>query len=152
MVMKLVMGGAGFLFLILAFHEYVRKKLTEAAGLIWALLGILLLILALWPGALAWCAAISLAGLTFLFGIFLSLALILFWQSLAVSKLTRKNQELAMQVSLLNQENEQILTELNMIPMRYQDTSDNPHNGFSTETGGEGNEDGTEEIRNTEKA
>lgn len=119
-IMKLVMGIAGLLFLLLSFREYVRKKLTEAAGLVWALFGALLIVLAIWPRALAWCAAISPAGLTFLFGIFLSLALLLFWESMAVSRLIRKNQELAMQVSLLNQENEQILTELNMIPVRHQ--------------------------------
>ncbi len=123
MVMKWVIGIAGLLFLFLAFREYAKKKLTEAAGLIWGLFGILLIVLAIWPGTLVWCAAISPAGLTFLFVIFLFLTLFLFWQSMAVSKLIRKNQELAMQVSLLNQENEQILTELNMIPARHPDTS-----------------------------
>ncbi|MCD8014044.1 MAG: DUF2304 domain-containing protein [Lachnospiraceae bacterium] len=129
MYMKLAMGAAGIFFLCLSFWEYVKKKLTEEAGLAWGLFAILLIVWAIWPGALSWCADLSPAGLAFLSITALFLAAVLFWQSMAVSKLIRKNQELAMQVSLLNQENEQILTELKMIPAK----------------GGRGKRDGTKE-------
>ncbi|MCD7954339.1 MAG: DUF2304 domain-containing protein [Lachnospiraceae bacterium] len=116
--MKLAMAAIGIFFLCLSFWEYVKKKLTEEAGLVWGLFAILLIVWALWPGALSWCADMTLAGLAFLSVTALFLVAVLFWQSMAVSKLIRKNQELAMQVSLLNQENEQILTELKMIPAK----------------------------------
>ncbi|MCD8346977.1 MAG: DUF2304 domain-containing protein [Lachnospiraceae bacterium] len=133
--MKLAMAAAGLLFLFLSFWEYVKKKLTEAAGLVWGLFAILLVIWAIWPGALSWCADMTPAGLIFLFVTALFLTAVLFWQSMAVSKLIRKNQELAMQVSLLNQENEQILTELKMIPAK----------------GGKEKKDGTKEKKEAKK-
>ncbi len=88
------------------FLTYARKKLTEGFGLIWALIAVLLLVAGILLLAADWA---SLSALTLLMVV---LMLFLFGVSRAVSVLTMKNQELAMQVSLLNQENESILQDL----------------------------------------
>ena len=55
---------------------------------------------------------ISVAGLILLLIIFYGVLYAAYFVSLWISELSRKNQELAIQVSLLNQENERILRNL----------------------------------------
>lgn len=105
----IVMVVSGALLMVWSFVAYAKQRLTENFGMIWGLvalcltvIGIVLLAVELKPG-------VMLAVVVFL-GIMLLLSLFGFSQ--AISVLIMKNQELAMQVSLLNQENESILQEL----------------------------------------
>jgi hypothetical protein len=91
------------------FVSYSRQKLTEKLAFLWGMFGMGIILSGILPVLSGWTEAFGintyLAGL-FLFAIVLFL---LFSMSLTISELSRKNQELAMQVSLLNNENEQIL-------------------------------------------
>lgn len=105
----IVMIVLSVLLLLRSFLAYAKHKLTENFGMIWGLAalcflvtGILLLVMKQNSTALLVIAVI--------FGVLLIVSL--FGLSQAVSVLIMKNQELAMQVSLLNQENESILQEL----------------------------------------
>lgn len=111
----IVLIALSILLLVIDFLAYAKKKLTEGFGLIWALLAILLMV----AGILLLAAErVILVVLTLLMVI---LMLFLFGVSRAVSVLTMKNQELAMQVSLLNQENESILQDLAQMKEKMQD-------------------------------
>lgn len=103
---------AGILLLIMDFVSYANRKMTESMGLGWVFFAVIMIlsgVLPIWPIH----DAVEESGYFMpacIIGFFVILGM--FFLSQAVSQLIRKNQELAMQVSLLNQENERILREL----------------------------------------
>lgn len=105
----------GLLLLVLDFLAYAKKRLTERYGMIWMLLAVLLIA----AGILFLAAEQALAAALLI--LVAALVFFLFGISQTVSVLKMKNQELAMQVSLLNQENESILQELEQMRERKQD-------------------------------
>ena len=107
-IVMLVLGG---LLLIWSFLAYARHRLTENFGMIWGLAAVCLIIAGI---VLAVAGGSSMAVVTVMVLLGIMLVLCLFGFSQAISILIMKNQELAMQVSLLNQENESILQELMM--------------------------------------
>ncbi len=109
-----VMGG--IVFLLITFMQYAKKRMTEEIGMLWSLFSILMIVIGLIPDSLAWVGQIRTSVAVVLFGFAFFCLLLLLYLSIVISQLLRKNEELALQVSLLNQENEQILTKLGMIP------------------------------------
>lgn len=110
-IIGIIMMVMGVLLLIWSFLAYARHRLTENFGMVWGLTALCLVIagivLAVTDGSFMAVMVIAI-----LLGILLVLCLFGFSQ--VISVLIMKNQELAMQVSLLNQENESILQELMM--------------------------------------
>lgn len=113
------MVATGIVFLLWDFYSYARQKLNESMGLIWAFVSIALIVTGAVP---ALSGGVSEWLLICLFIICLLLLFLLFKVTKAVSVLTMKNQELAMQVSLLNQENEKILHQLGIVIDEKKDT------------------------------
>lgn len=111
--------GAGIVFLLLDFRAYVRRNLTENMGLGWAVFSVLLMVAGVVLGTVK-----QLNQQIFLLIMVLGLLLLflLFRVSIAISVLSMKNQELAMQVSLLNQENERILHAMGMLDDEEKDS------------------------------
>lgn len=108
-VVGIVIIALGVLILTGGFLAYARHRLTESFGMVWGLIAVCLLavgivLLVSRQGVTAACVIAVL--------LFVLLVMGLFGLSQVVSVLLMKNQELAMQVSLLNQENESILQEL----------------------------------------
>lgn len=102
----------GILLLISDFMALVYKKVTESIGLCWCFLGIVLIMLGVVPGLCAWVQTVPEDAVPALLLAVAALLIAAFYLSSQVSQLARKNQELAMHVSLLNQENESILEKL----------------------------------------
>lgn len=118
-IIRILMVGTGILFLVLAFWAYTRQKLNDSMALIWAFVSIALVI----TGAVSAVSKhLNESLLIFMFIICLLLLFLLFKVSKAVSVLSMKNQELAMQVSLLNQENERILHKLGILTDEKKDS------------------------------
>ena len=118
-IIRILMVGPGILFLVLAFWAYTRQKLNDSMALIWAFVSIALVITGAVPAV---SKHLSESLLIFMFIICLLLLFLLFKVSKAVSVLSMKNQELAMQVSLLNQENERILHKLGILTDEKKDS------------------------------
>lgn len=118
-IIRILMVGTGILFLVLAFWAYTRQKLNDSIALIWAFVSIALVITGAVPAV---SKHLSESLLIFMFIICLLLLFLLFKVSKAVSVLSMKNQELAMQVSLLNQENERILHKLGILTDEKKDS------------------------------
>lgn len=116
---RTLMVATGIVFLLWDFYSYARQRLNESMGLIWAFVSIALIVTGAVP---ALSGGVSEWLLICLFIICLLLLFLLFKVTKAVSVLTMKNQELAMQVSLLNQENEKILHQLGIVPDEKKDT------------------------------
>ncbi len=101
--------GTGILLLVLNFTFYVKKRIYEDLALVWVVASILEIVVGLLP---FWDVKIGEVGIKIFIPLTAALsvsAIILFVVSASMSVLNKKNQELAMQVSLLNQENEMIL-------------------------------------------
>lgn len=111
-IMRIGITIVGVVLIIVSFWKHSVKKLAVNYAVIWALLGILLVLLGSVPAFSRWTTLLSpemrLMG-------FCVAVLILFTEvqsSLTISQLTFKTRELAMHVSLLNEENERIMDEL----------------------------------------
>lgn len=109
LILRIFLTAAGVLFLLGDINAYVRQKLTDTIGLLWAFVSVALIL----------TGVVSVPGareeeylVVLLLAVCLLLLILLFKLSKVVSVLSMKNQELAMQVSLLNQENERILHRL----------------------------------------
>ena len=118
-IIRILMVGTGILFLVLAFWAYTRQKLNDSMALIWVFVSIALVITGAVPAV---SKHLSESLSIFMFIICLLLLFLLFKVSKAVSVLSMKNQELAMQVSLLNQENERILHKLGILTDEKKDS------------------------------
>ena len=112
LILRIFLTAAGVLFLLGDINAYVRQKLTDTIGLLWAFVSVALVStrVASVPGAREEEYLVVL-----LLAVCLLLLILLFKLSKVVSVLSMKNQELAMQVSLLNQENERILHRLGIL-------------------------------------
>ena len=105
-----VVGGV--ILFAFGFWTHSFKKLAVNYAVIWGLLGILLILMRTIPILSEWTSMLA-PGTSLAF--FCVDALILFTEvqnSLVISQLNMKNRELAMQVSLLNQESERMMAEL----------------------------------------
>ena len=112
LILRIFLTAAGVLFLLGDINAYVRQKLTDTIGLLWAFVSVALILTCFVsvPGAREEEYLVVL-----LLAVCLLLLILLFKLSKVVSVLSMKNQELAMQVSLLNQENERILHRLGIL-------------------------------------
>ncbi len=108
-VMLIVMGIVLFINMI---FSLAKKRMKEQFCLVWGFISILLFIsgILLHPDGLS--QYISASGTVIIVMLSICVVWALFYLSIQISVLSRKNQELAMQVSLLNQENEWIMREL----------------------------------------
>lgn len=105
-----ILVGIGIMAITFVLHA--EKKLTVNLAVTWELLGIAAILSGAVPKFSGWSSRLSLGSLVVL----LITAFLVLWgvyqMTIQISSLIMKNQELAIQVSLLNQENERILQEL----------------------------------------
>ena len=106
------MIAAGLVILSVTVLSLAKKHLTEAFCIVWGIVAVMFICAGIVLRPTQWKIYISWGGLLLgLFGVVLVLAVAFFF-SVRISVLTRQVKELAIQVSLLNQENEMILREL----------------------------------------
>lgn len=107
---SVILVGIGIMAITFVLHA--EKKLTVNLAVTWELLGIAAILSGAVPKFSRWSSRLSLGSLVVL----LITAFLVLWgvyqMTIQISSLIMKNQELAIQVSLLNQENERILQEL----------------------------------------
>ena len=115
LILRLIVIGIGIIMLSVDFLLYCRKRLIEKFSFAWGIFSIILILSGAVSKFNVWSRYLSLE--TGIFFIVLGLILIcLFYSvSLVISDLVVKNQELAMQVSLLNCEAEKVLKTLNTV-------------------------------------
>lgn len=80
--------------------------------LCWSAFAVVLILLGIVPGLSDWSKVVPIEAVPAFVLINLAVIFSFFYLSCAISQLLRKNQELAMHVSLINQENEIILQKL----------------------------------------
>lgn len=102
----------GIVLLIVDFISFVYQKITVGIELCWSAFAVILILLGAVPGLSDWSRIVPREAVPAFILINLAVIFSFFYLSCAISQLLRKNQELAMHVSLLNQENEIILQKL----------------------------------------
>lgn len=105
----------GILLLCIDFWSLICKKFTELMGIGWGVFSILIIILGAVPGFSDWSSFMGQRECLVFFVLLAAIVIGFFFICRMISQLSMKNQELAMQVSLLNQENERILNELKIL-------------------------------------
>ena len=111
-IMKIGLIIVGVMIMIMSFVFHAKRKLTVNLAVVWEFLGFALILIGEVPVFSSWCHLLARGTVIAMFVVG-ALAL---WGSyilcILISNLSMKNQELAMQVSLLNQENELMLKEI----------------------------------------
>ena len=115
LVVKLGIAAAGLVLMVVSFLMHSYKKITVNYTVIWELLGIVLILIGCVPVFSEWTKrlasgtglAFACVGAIFLFEEFRN--------SVMISQLLLTTREMAMQVSMLNQENERLVNELERI-------------------------------------
>ena len=107
----------GIFLLVMAILSLAKRKMTEPFCLAWAIVSVLLVIcgILIEPSELE--RYVSLRILILVFLITIGAAWTLWFISTQLSILMRKNQELAMQISLLNQDSERMMKKLEELEM-----------------------------------
>ena len=114
----LALVGIGILILLAAFFRYARKKMSDGFMMLWFLISIIVFTLGIVLIATGYSSAtIVVVTVT----VCLLLLIILFVVSSMVSELMMKVCELAMQVALLNQENDSMLQQINKLKEQEKD-------------------------------
>ena len=108
----------GIFLLVMAILSLAKRKMTEQFCLAWAIVSVLLVIcgILIEPSELE--RYVSLRILILVFLITIGAAWTLWFISTQLSILMRKNQELAMQISLLNQDSERMMKKLEELEKR----------------------------------
>lgn len=108
----------GICLLVMAILSLAKRKMTELFCLAWAIVSVLLVIcgILIEPSELE--RYVSLRILILIFLITVGVVWTLWFISTQLSILMRKNQELAMQISLLNQDSERMLKKLEELEKR----------------------------------
>ena len=111
-IIKIGLIIVGVMIMIMSFIFHAKRKLTVNLAVVWEFLGVALILIGAVPVFSSWCHLLARGTVIAMFVVG-ALAL---WGSyilcILISNLSMKNQELAMQVSLLNQENELMLKEI----------------------------------------
>lgn len=111
-IMKIGLIIVGVMIMMMSFVFHAKRKLTVNLAVVWEFLGFALILIGAIPVFSSWCHLLAKGTVIAMFVVG-ALAL---WGSyilcILISNLSMKNQELAMQVSLLNQENELMLKEI----------------------------------------
>ncbi len=118
LVLRIIMVVAGCLFLILNFVTYVKKNLTEKFTWMWTIFCIVMILSGIVPGLNSWSFKFNSWGYMALCIILVLIVQFIFIITKEIANLKKRNKEIAMHVSLLNQENERILAELEKLTGR----------------------------------
>lgn len=111
-ILRIVMVLTGIFLFLMTLSSLARRKMTESFCLTWGLVSIILVLSGIILKPYGMSALISDTGFVFVIIIGLCLVFGAFYITSKVSELARKNQELAIQVTLLNQENRQMMQKL----------------------------------------
>lgn len=109
MILRFIMICAGILLLCVDFLTFANRKFTELIGLGWGVFSVVLILLGAIPKLAVWSVVLCGWEYAIIYILFFMIIISMYLACISISLLIKKNQELAMQVSLLNQENEKIL-------------------------------------------
>lgn len=111
-VLQIIIIATGIFLLVVTINSLAHRKMTESFCLAWGLIAFILVLAGLFLRPTELRSFISPMGLVLVVMIGFCVVYVAYFMSTKVSELSRRNQELAIQVSLLSQENQRIMEEL----------------------------------------
>ena len=114
-MLRILLIFLGCFLMIQTVLSLAKRKLKEQFCLLWGVIALFLIASGILLRPTLWNQYVSTQGMVVIVIVGTCALWCLFYLSTQLSILSRKNQELAMQVSLLNQENEMLLDEIKRI-------------------------------------
>lgn len=111
-ILRVVVVLTGVLLFMLTLSSLARRKMTESFSLTWGLVAIVMVLGGILLKPYGISSFLSVTSLVLILIVMFCVIFGAFYITNKVSELTRKNQELAIQVTLLNQENCMIMAKL----------------------------------------
>ena len=108
-VLQIIIIITGIFLLCVTTTSLARRKMTESFCITWGLISVMIILAGILLRPVGWSKYVSTLGMMLVLIVIFCVIYVAYFLSSKVSELSRKNQELAIQVSLLNQENERIL-------------------------------------------
>ena len=122
-VLRVIICCGGVVLLGVTMSSLARRKMTEPFCLAWGIISVVLILAGILLRPSMWNRFISLTGMFLVLLLGFSVIYIAFFVSTRVSELMRKNQELAMQVSLLNWEKDELWKKLEELSGQMEERS-----------------------------
>lgn len=114
-------GGGGLLGITIS--SLAKRRMTEPFCLTWGIISVVLILAGILLRPTLWNRFISMTGMFLVLLLGFAVIYIAFFVSTRVSELMRKNQELAMQVSLLNWEKDELWKKLDELARQMEEKS-----------------------------
>ena len=114
-VLQIIMVATGVFLLIVTINSLAKRKMTESFCLAWGLISLVLICAGIFLRPAGWNRYLSNMGMVMVLMIGFCAIYVLYFLSSKVSELARRNQELAMQISLLNHENQHMMEQLEQL-------------------------------------
>ncbi|MBQ6697177.1 MAG: DUF2304 domain-containing protein [Lachnospiraceae bacterium] len=114
-ILRIVVILAGVFLLMITVSSLARRKMTESFCLTWGLVAIVMILAGILLQPYGISELISVTGLVLILIVGFCVVFGAFYITEKVSELTRKNQELSIQITLLNQENRMIMEQLEQL-------------------------------------
>lgn len=111
-IIRLLCVMAGIFLMGLTIVSLAKRRMTETFCLAWAVVSVIMIAAGIVLNPTQLGRYISVPGLILVVVVVVCVAYASYFMSVKISELIRKNQELAIQVSLLNQENRRIMSKL----------------------------------------
>lgn len=112
-ILRIIMFAMGVILFCASMSSLARRKMTETFCLTWGFIALIIILAGVVLRPDEWSNYISVTGMLLVVMVGFCVVYGAYFMSCRVSELMRRNLELAMQVSLLNQENEKIRFEIN---------------------------------------
>lgn len=111
-ILRIIMIATGILLFAITLSSLARRKMNESFSLTWGLVSVIFILGGLFLRPYEINKYVSVMGLLLIVIVGICVVFGAFYITGKVSELTRKNQELSIEVSLLNQENRIIMEKL----------------------------------------
>ena len=123
-ILRIILIAVGGILLATVISSLAKRKMTESFCLTWGLIAIIIILAGILLRPAEWNKYISGTGMMLLLMIGFCIVYGAYFMSGKVSELIRKNMELAMQVSLLNHEKEELHRRLDELSEKIGNESD----------------------------
>ncbi|MDE6014184.1 MAG: DUF2304 domain-containing protein [Acetatifactor sp.] len=123
-ILRIILIAVGGILLATVISSLAKRKMTESFCLTWGLIAIIIILAGILLRPAEWNKYISGTGMMLLLMIGFCIVYGAYFMSGKVSDLIRKNMELAMQVSLLNHEKEELHRRLDELSEKIGNESD----------------------------
>ena len=112
MLLQIIMIVTGFLLFLITMISLAKRKMTESFCLAWGIVAVIIILAGVLLRPAGWNKYISGTGLVLLLLIGFCLVYAALFMSNKISELMRKNNEMAIQLSLLKSEKEEMAKKL----------------------------------------